>query len=646
MSAPYAAGTPYFGQVVAEPSRRASVGILVRQTRPAVLWILALGLMLATGSIARAENEGQSELDQATEIKLGAKSFAELDEVVRLCRKALDKGLNTESGQFATELLAGTLTQRAEIICAEIFDSPMPPARWPEFRRMAMGDLEESLKLDSEQPDAQFLLGRLNALPGGDRPRSIAALDEVVRLSADQPARQAKALVLRGGMRTEPEARLEDYNRAVELAPHSAEIVKTRGLFYLSQSQYEEAIADLQRAVELAPKNPETYEAKGVAEFLLKRYDDALASLDAAVALAPESPPLYANRARIFAIKGQNDKALEELGKALQLEPRSVQLLLLRARVFQQAHKSDRAMEDVSEVLRMRPGFPEALQLHAYLAAGSGHFSEAIGDLEELKDLTPNNSELLLQLGMFYSADKRPQQAIEIFTQIITDDPANWIAHRARADSYLNLGKQAEALADYNAAVETQPENSGILNNLAWLLATSPDESLRDGKRAVELATTACKVTKYQEAHILSTLAAGYAELGDFTAAIRWSEEAVALGRASQKEQLAQELQSYNDKKPWREAMPPEFEFDPAEGVVEASSEEAVPEVATKPTATGDKIEPADSEVEDSPATENEPSKTEDDPVDFSFEAEPPTEAGAADKSAPAKPIKAPKADD
>ena len=93
--------------------------------------------------------------------------------------------------------------------------------------------------------------------------RAVAALDEAVRLSADQPARQAKVLLLRGNLRTDPEARLDDYNQAVKLAPRSVEVVRSRGLFYLAQSQYEEAIADLNSAIELDPKNPDSLRSQG-----------------------------------------------------------------------------------------------------------------------------------------------------------------------------------------------------------------------------------------------------------------------------------------------------------------------------------------------------------------------------------------------
>ena len=621
MSVRHVVGAPNYGQDAVVVSRWSALGALMRRAvvrcGRTIAWVLTISLtltvtlVLAAGSVALAEEDGQADLDRATEVKLSAKNFDDLQEVIRLCHKALDAGLEAESNMFATELLAGTLTQRAEIVCTEIFDSPRPPAGWPEFRRLAVGDLEESLKLDSEQLDAQYLLARLHALPGGDRARAVTALDEAVRLSAKQPSRQAKVLLLRASLLVDPEARLNDYNRAVELLPHNLEIVRARALFYLSQSQYEEAIGDLDRSIELDPKNPDTYEARSVAQFLLKRYDDALESLNVAIELSPESLTLLANRARIFAVKGEYDKAVDELGKALQLEPRSLPVLLLRARVYQQAKDMKHAMADVNEVLRIRPGYPEGLQVHALLAAGSGRLDEAIGDLEELKDVVPNNTELLLQLAMFYTADKRPQQAIEIYSQLLADDAKNWLAYRGRADAYLNLGKQAEALNDYQAALELQPDDPGILNNLAWILATSTEDSLRDGKRAIELATKACKATEYQQAHILSTLAAGYAETGDFATAVHWSEEAVAAGQKDQHEQLVKELQSYQEQKPWREAMPPELED--ADKVADAR---AASDPATDPAPADETDDPSQAETKDPSETDEKDPAAADDAAD------------------------------
>ena len=131
-------------------------------------------------------------------------------------------------------------------------------------------------------------------------------------------------------------------------------------------------------------------------------------------------------------------------------------------------------------------------------------------------------------------------------------DPENAAILRNRGDCYLTMGDHANAIGDFEGALKTIPEDPTVLNNLAWVLATSPEDELRDGKRAVELATRACEVTEYEQAHILSTLAAAFAESGDFDTAIEWSEKAVQM-EGQLEAQLAKELASYRGGQPWRE---------------------------------------------------------------------------------------------
>jgi hypothetical protein len=87
------------------------------------------------------------------------------------------------------------------------------------------------------------------------------------------------------------------------------------------------------------------------------------------------------------------------------------------------------------------------------------------------------------------------------------------------------------------------------------VLATSPEDGVRNAERSIELGLKACELTKYERPHILSTLAAGYAEKGDWETAIKWSSKAVELGAKddSVDEQLKKELESYKQKKAWRE---------------------------------------------------------------------------------------------
>src|SRR5262249_50861318 len=183
-----------------------------------------------------------------------------------------------------------------------------------------------------------------------------------------------------------------------------------------------------------------------------------------------------------------------------------------------------------------------------------------LGELSLLRQVMPDSPEILLQVAGLYQSTHQPGKAIATYDHLLLVDGGNIAALRGRADAYLSQGKQSEAIADYEQALKEDPKNSGVLNNLAWVLATSPDDKLRDGKRAIELANLACEVTEFKQAHILSTLAAGYAETGDFETAINWSTKAVELGSQQVKAQLAKELESYREKKPWREAAPPEEE--------------------------------------------------------------------------------------
>lgn len=116
----------------------------------------------------------------------------------------------------------------------------------------------------------------------------------------------------------------------------------------------------------------------------------------------------------------------------------------------------------------------------------------------------------------------------------------------------VTTGQRAKTALLEKATAEPTAEN---LNAAAWLLATSPEAAVRDGKRAVALARRACEQAKWQDPASIDTLAAALAEMGDFPEAMRLQERALALDSLSAQERMAYEsrLRLYRSKKSFRQ---------------------------------------------------------------------------------------------
>jgi tetratricopeptide (TPR) repeat protein len=114
-----------------------------------------------------------------------------------------------------------------------------------------------------------------------------------------------------------------------------------------------------------------------------------------------------------------------------------------------------------------------------------------------------------------------------------------------------------EAAGHYQKALESEPESQLALNNLAWLLAAGPDDSLRDGVRAVDLALKLNRVTHENNPLYVRTLAAAYAEAGQFEKAIETDQRASGLAQVQGQNALAAQIQEeidlYRQRRPLRD---------------------------------------------------------------------------------------------
>ena len=152
---------------------------------------------------------------------------------------------------------------------------------------------------------------------------------------------------------------------------------------------------------------------------------------------------------------------------------------------------------------------------------------------------------------------KQWRESAEQYEIVLRDSPDYFPARVGLAAVLDQLGQAREAQHQLEEALRIQPDSAEALNNLAWRLATGSNAALRNGARAVELASRACQLTRNERAVFVGTLAAAYAEAGRFAEAIATAEKAAELASKAGDDALLQRnrelLEFYRAQKPYHE---------------------------------------------------------------------------------------------
>ncbi len=163
-------------------------------------------------------------------------------------------------------------------------------------------------------------------------------------------------------------------------------------------------------------------------------------------------------------------------------------------------------------------------------------------------------------LGLLLLREGRVDEAIAHFEQAIQIRPGSAAAHNNLASALRVQGSYNEAVAQYEVAVQLEPDNANAVNNLAMLMASAAEPSVRNSRRALELAQRANQLTQKRNPLVLGTLAAAYAENGDFAQAVSFGRQAVSLAAQHPNPGLARvlqlELNCYEAGVPFRDAPP------------------------------------------------------------------------------------------
>jgi tetratricopeptide (TPR) repeat protein len=185
-------------------------------------------------------------------------------------------------------------------------------------------------------------------------------------------------------------------------------------------------------------------------------------------------------------------------------------------------------------------------------------FDQAAAYYTEFLRSYPNSAWAYNLRGWTHYEQGDDDGAVMDYTAAIRLDPRDSMAFNNRGGCWQRKGEYANALKDFNETVRLNPKEAWGYNSVAWLLATCPEERYRDGKKAVEMATQACKISAWKDPYSLDTLSAAYAESGDFDEAVRWQTKALEMlaGNDAFAKVGGERLALYREKKPYREQAP------------------------------------------------------------------------------------------
>jgi len=224
---------------------------------------------------------------------------------------------------------------------------------------------------------------------------------------------------------------------------------------------------------------------------------------------------------------------------ALAMKPDSKNAALLltcRGVAYSALGDSARAIADFSEAIGHDPQVETARANRGLLLDYQRNYKKAIFDLTQAEPESSSRVSLHAALANSYfqtgQRDRARAEYIRI-TQLPVKDKSEYV-FRARA--HMMVGQYKAADSDFAAAKRSEPSDWYVLNERAWFAATCPDDALRNGRAAVRDAISACEGTHWKDAGYIDTLAAAYAETGDFAHAIQYGRQAVGVGGGTPRE--------------------------------------------------------------------------------------------------------------
>ena len=387
------------------------------------------------------------------------------------------------------------------------------------------------------------------------------------------------------------QAAISEWQKALKLQPDDIRSHFVYGETLLRANRLDDGIAELRIAARLNPEFAEAHNNLGVALGRAGHEEESVKELRLALQINPDYPEAHNNLGLALLEKGQNEEAEIEFRSSLHLDPnqRDVSINLGNALIAEgkaeqaagqfrslieadprnaaahnglaMAMASQEDLAGAAEEFRraedLAPGNAEVEESLGHVLMDEKQYDDAIVHLKKAVELSPSTAGNYTSLGLALARSGQPAEAIPQFERAVALAPDSTEDRYYLGKALVLSGHGAEGLDQWKQALARDPDYLQLLNDMAWVLSTSTDDSLRNGAEALRLAGHAVDLTHENDPALLGTLAAANAGIGHFDKAIELELRAADLadqqGNPELGKSLRERLKVFQSKTPIRQ---------------------------------------------------------------------------------------------
>ncbi len=285
-----------------------------------------------------------------------------------------------------------------------------------------------------------------------------------------------------------------------------------------------------------------TYNNVGAALSAEGRHEEACGAYERALVREPDFAGARNNYGSALASQGRIDEALRQFREAIRLEPGFAGAQVNLGAALVERGRVEEGIVHLREAIRLTPHYARAHSQLAAALAGQGRLAEAEREYREAIRYHPRFAAAYNSLGELLAGQGRHNEALQGYREAVRVFPRFALAHLNLARSYLQLRNTPAAVEHYRQAVSFDSGLTPAASELAWILATASQPSLRNPEEALRLALQVCPEGRCEDARLLDTLAAAYASAGRYPLAIATAEKAADVAVRTGQGELASRI--------------------------------------------------------------------------------------------------------